>query len=662
MKITANITDPSLVKELPDTSVLNPFLAEDLTADDVKGLFNNPLIRKKITYLFNYRLKPEVREKLINILMDAFKSQLDEKDIKIDEENDTIVAGDTVYEFKLFSIANSIFAIDAFKDIFFTQDIIDYVFDLDDEDFKDALIGVPSFWNELLSNDELYSYFKEKHGVYFIKAYRNKEAAFVKIALKEANVPVFDSYRAVNELIADASLVDLIKDNENAKKIYYDSIFGGFAEIGIATENTLNEDVSLDENVVTFAKAVVDKETYDAALNPYFVQKALEQTNTPTDFVSNILNDDVREGKLIIRHAGKDDDVTFTQEINTVDYHSAVISAALEGDIDGIIERTELLSNETLYDGFVDVIKPLLRLPFGKLLCKNNSDDSQVDVYFIENNILYHIPVKFSDNTSTTVDADKEIVTLNEGVNIVSVISALNGIVGVVTTAANPAVSTGVVNSSFIGFLNNRKLFFTDSVNNHTVAVTLDGYVLSNKFAIAKQIDANTLKEASISENALALKTDTQAIISGLIDGSSLQNVEKVVNDNFNDVDKIFATDKGIVVKLTNGDIKKATADGLIDYTDIDDYQLKDKDGNILESAKQNGIAKIVDRLGTLFVLDSTNALWYKDSDGNIQKIKDIADVEAVGEAIHVTPVEGDKYLFVLFNNKIRKYDYTNNL
>jgi len=59
---TTQITDPSVLNELPDVSILNTLHRDSLTQDELLSLLNSVSFRKKLQTLFEFSFSNEARE------------------------------------------------------------------------------------------------------------------------------------------------------------------------------------------------------------------------------------------------------------------------------------------------------------------------------------------------------------------------------------------------------------------------------------------------------------------------------------------------------------------------------------------------------------------------------------------------------------------------
>lgn len=669
MKITTPITDVKLINSLPDTSVFNYFNKDDLTADDVKNLFSQKITRKKIQYLFEYQFSDDTRNQLASILMkkfeDTLKSGSGNANAKIteDQKNHILIANNTVYQFDIFNIGNSLFQIDKFNKIFFTDDMIDFIFGLNDFSFLRALMSIPSFWNNLMADDKLYTHFKEKHAGYFQYAYKDIKNAFVKIIVKEAGLDVPENYDTLSDVIADGTLIELIKDSD-AISIYHSSIYGGIVEMFYNLKLAYNESADLDENIKTAIQAMKDPAQYKYAENPFLLQRFYDnQTDLWNQggraIALELLSKDTSTGKLVLEYSGMEDDYTFTQLLNTPAYSKYVTALMLGYGANVILDSTALLNVSNLYKKYIDIVKENTLIKVGPM-CVNNSDNSKVFLFTTNNNVLNSFDVVFPDNTSTKFKIKNNVVKFDQ--NIVAPMLPGNSKECGVITADLEAYGKESWSASDLVFLLGKKIYYFDTIKEHIFAIDTRGYLNSNKFVSDDKVELPEIKNVSVTNDGYAVVTKSIVLLGGNIDGKNIEEIQKTINTNLKDVNKVFLNGNDIVVILNSGAVKAATETELIDYTGFNDLVEKDKDGKVTDSAVQNGIVKVVYRLDTPFVLDAKNNLWYQDKDKTIVKKVNVGNIETAGEGVLVEPTDADNYVLVLFNNKIRQYDYLYNL
>ena len=210
--------------------------------------------------------------------------------------------------------------------------------------------------------------------------------------------------------------------------------------------------------------------------------------------------------------------------------------------------------------------------------------------------------------------------------------------------------------NNMFSFLDNCKMLFTESYKDHVLAIDVDGYVYSNKFALEANIQ--NPEYVSFNEKAAVIGSKEEVILLGSLSGLDMEKAQDVLNKNINDIDSVFVVNNSILVILQSGAIKELKDTGLIEWKDVESYKITNDKGEVVESLVNNGVSKMVERQETLFVLDKKGQIWYKDKDNSIKKLVDVEDINSAGDGIFVESNQGN-YLLLFFNNKIRKFDYT---
>lgn len=680
MNINLPITDPDVVSALPDTSVYDIFFNNKGDVDAIKKLLGTLAIRKKLQFLFGFTIDGDIKTKLINNLINAFEEGLIKKsssgsasgsangqsvskdDIKRISDG-MLQVGTAIYDFKIFSIGNSFFANADFKKVFFTKDMFDYIFGLNDTDFENSLFNVPEFWNNALSDDDLYNHFKLNYADRFLRAIKLEETAFAKIIIKETDLD-FTEYNSVTEIAAAPSIMDVIESSDS-KKLLYKSIYG-FKLVVMSKIKT--KGIKIDY-VFTKLKEPISLSQTEMFVNVYALNYYKEQIaakngdsislNKANTTVLRLLGDDILFGEMLSRFFNLDKDYTFTQFVNDDNLSKMVYTAMEDKDFDYAMESNSLLGISDLYENFINKILPLTKLQRTPV-CVNNDDNSHVFVFAPKGNKVELFDVVFPDATSSQFDVPATTSSVSK--NMLSILTVnKNKQFAYISAALRPETDFNELQLSIEGFKED-KIIMSAQMEDLVVLMTAQGNVLSNKFIDETKIDPAKLKQFSISKNNYMLMTDTETFAVGDFGSVNPKAIKTVLDKNFSDLKTIFTLGDKAVAVLNSGDIKEVQEDALADYTGFNDLVEKDSDGNVTDSAVGNKIVDAVVSLGTVFVLDAKNNLWYKDIDGTVKKIVNVVDVMPANEGLLVAETNGTKYLLVKFNKTIRKYDYLYNL
>ena len=676
MNINLPITDPDIVSALPDTSVYDVFFNNKGDADAIKKLFATLSIRKKLQFLFGFNITGDIKTKLVNDLMSAFQqglikgsssgsaSSAANKEHNVKKISDNMLeVGNAVYNFKIFSIGNSFFTNPDFSKIFFTQDMLDYIFGLNDLDFESGLFNVPEFWNVLLDNKDLYDHFRTNYADKLMNAIKTNEISFVKVIIKESELD-FTSYNSVAEVASAPAVLDVI-ESCSAKQLLYKSIWGFKLIImsrlkakGIKINyvfTKFKDKVSL-KNIEMFVNIY--------AINYYKGQIRLKNGNPDTLALANttvlrVLGDDILFGELLSRFFNLDKDYTFTQFVNNDNLAKLIYTTMENTDFAFAMETTDLLTIKDLYNDFINNVLPLTELQRTPV-CVNNADNSHVFVFVPKNNSVESFDVVFPDATSSQFSVTGKTNTVSK--HMLSVLNVnKNQQFSYISTALNTLTDFNEL-ISFVEAFRGNKIVKSVQAQDLVVVINTKGVVFSNKFIDETEIDISKLKQLSVSSNNYMFMTDTAAFAVGNFGAVNPKAIKTVLDKNFSNLSTVFTTGDKAIAILTSGDVKEVQSDALADYNGFNDLVEKDDNGNVVKSAVANKIVNAITTIGTTFVLDSKNILWYKDIDGSIKEIVNVADIIPANEGIVVVGTDGTKYLLVKFNKTIRKYDYLYNL
>ena len=679
MNITLPITDPDIISALPDTSVFDLFFVDSADKSTMEKLFSETVIRKKLQYLFAYQVSEDIKTKLTSKLINAFQeglikesssgsasgsasSQGNSNSVEI-LSSDMIKIGNTVYDFKIFSIGNSFFSNAHLQSIFYTQDMLNYVFNLNDESFENAIFKVPEFWDNLISYD-LFDYVKTNFPDKYERAINTSEVAFVKMVTHTAALDN-SSYNSILELIGDPMALEVIKSNESLMGVMNKTFFG----FRTLAQDMFKIEVFTPDNLISKLTIPLTDAQMQLFVNPAAIKWMISSTLakqfsdnnqwTVNQILADIENNDAYFGEVVQRNAGMNTNYTFTQLLNSDTYHMYILALLTDTTADSLFENSKLMGVKSFYNGFLNLVKTftkLKQLP----ICAANNDNSHLYVAVPTENKVKYFDVVFPDATSSQFKVNSQDIAVSK--NLISVIETNdNKEVSVVTTALKAYTDSNDLKTD-ISVFNNRKIIANYVADDLIVILDEEGNIATNKFIGNDNLDLKTMKKISYTKNNIVAIDAKDVVVRGIFPNTSAEVLKATLESNFKDLDKVFTIGDKIITILSSGDIKEVQAAGLADYTGLSIFEEKDKDGNVTNSAVKNGIADVVFAINTMFVLDKKNTLWYKDVDGSIKTIENIASIDTVGKGVHVVENTGTKFLVVPFNNKIRKYDYTYNL
>jgi len=652
---TVQITDSTILSKLPDTSILQIIHTDNITADDIKSFFDSYVNRKKIQYILEFGLDDDIRKELLQKLKDAFLAN-QPKDAHIQQISDSeIVVNNKVYFLEIAPTGNLVFAHQKFNDIFFTEDVLKYVFGINDEKFEDALFKTPAFWDELLSREDVYQKFKEDEPAKFVRAYQISEVALVKIALKEAQLEIYDSYESVKELAQNDLIVSTLRDNENSNTILNDSYYGHLLKL----ENVFEVD-SLDAFESMKDEDFKDKlgkykEAVDAVSSVKLAATELNQKFKIQRIFSLISTSDALLGTAIAKEVHSNAKFSFSQLLNTDSLQNERNAALSKENVLEVVSKSRIIflgDNASKYIEGISNISALKRVPFVK------KGDNKVEVFDVNDNFdLNRFEIVFPDGSSKTFDVKGNKIA-SRTIQAFLIKKVSNYEAGYIGFDRKPMFTEGTLQASY-DEVTQIIASYGNYHNDHFVLIDTNGNVFDNKFYTEEKINPTQESVINITDNIVVFNADKLLVLGDVQNAQDLE-INDTIKANAKDIKAIFTDGSNVYAILNDSSVKLLTKSEMQDTGILDEYKKQDSNGNVTYSLKDNGVKKALNILGTTFFLDTKNNLVYKDGD-NIEVVVDIKDIEQVGEGLLVTPIKDDPYLKVFYNNNIRDYDYLHN-
>ena len=638
---TTVITDPNIVNKLPDLSLLDRYYDENSTVEDLKALVDSSVLRQKLQHLLEFKLEEEVIKTLQDNLMDAFIASQDE-DAVINKINDSqIEVNGKLYTVYLHSFGDGIFSNDHFNNLFFTTDVFDEIFKQNDKYFNAALYKNKKFWDILLSNDELWSHMKENYSDNVIEAYKNHEIAYVKIAIKESNQTTFADIDDIPSLIDRNSIFTIILSEDKSKAITDNSRYGQRANALYLAETNNFDEFNTPE--------ILEKIENDAQLREAVSKlDIVEGFDVSSDFYKKIVNNDTLLGMVISDYYSLDDKVSFSQILYTEEYANIVKKMINDKRILKLMDNSDII--DIVKDDFFE--KYYKYSYFNNTFIAENLGDKIIGVAVKDSGVKV-LEIVFPDETSDTFD----VPVTDLGVKSVAPVIASNQEIGLITFDKEITFTS---DDLFLLFSEFRNKNFADIIGykKHLFGITLDGEIVDSKFYINKKINIENYKQTLINNNATIVESSDDILVLGNLEYDA-KSISSKLNENIDTIKTIILIDKKVLIVDTNKNIKEVTDSDLVDSNIFDEYVIKDGD-EVTDSAKDNGIRKVLTVGDYIIVLDDKNKMWYKEGD-SIILTENVDDILYGQDS--VTMVSGDnKKALVEFANKLRTFTYTNNI
>lgn len=652
---TVQITDTNILSKLPDTSILQIIHTDNITADDVKRFFDSYVNRKKIQYILEFGLDEDVRKELLQKLKEAFLAN-QPKDANIQQISDSeIIVDGKVYFLEIAPTGNLVFAHQKFNEVFFSEEVLKYVFGINDIKFEDALFKTPAFWDELLSRNDVYQKFKEDEPEKFVRAYQTSEVALVKIALKEAQLEIYDSYETIKELAQNDLIVGTLRDNDNSNSVLNDSYYGHLLKLENVFEvDSLESFESMKEEDYK-DKLGKYKEAVDAVTSIKLATKEIDN-NFQTKRVFTLISlSDALLGAAIGKEVHSKIKFSLTQLLNTDSLTNERNAALSKENVLKIVAQSGIVflgENPTKYTESISAISGLEVKPFVK------STDNKVEIFDISDNFeLKRYDVVFPDNTSKTFDVNGSKLK-DRVIQAFLIKKVSNYEAGYIGFDRKPDFTEQSLKASY-NEVTKVLASYGNYHNDHFVLIDKEGVIFDNKYYTEERVKVDRNSNVNITDNIVVFDADKIMVLGDVENAQDLE-INKTITNNAKDIKSIFTDGSKVYAILNDGSVKLITKENLTDTGILDEYKTQDSDGNVTYSLKDNGVNKAITILGVTFFLDNKNNLVYKDGD-NIVVIPDIKNISQSGEGLLVTPLKDDPYLKVFYNNKIRDYDFLHN-
>ena len=647
---TTKITDQSIINELPDMSILDTIYSEEADKETVKNFIDSSVLRKRLQQLLEYKLSSDVILKLNTLLIDKFIDSKKEEDssVKINRlSNVEVEINGELYSSKLKSFGDSVFINDNFKKLFFTEEVIDEVFKQNDVYFERALYSTEAFWDNLLSNQDLWDKVKTNYADKVSYAYKNIETAYVKIVLKESGIEEYVKFNDIYTLISRDVIFSNVLANDNGRSISLDSPFGMMARALFLTDSINISDIENNDELINKMKDDLN------------VREALCSYGVVSDMIDSkmyetIVNNDVYLGLLVSQYFKLTEHLTFTQFIYEDKYKKYLKLTLNTPELLSLIQDSILLQlvNEDFMLAYYSV-SAFKNISYGSF-----SDETLVLSVADKNGKGKILSIVFPDETTDNFKAEN-IEELDTDNVIVASIYNNEGKRGFLTLDRKTKFDSEDASLLFSS-LEGKNFIYVGSNGLNMLSIDTDGKVMCNKYYTDKNIDKNNIKSIVVYEKNILIFTKSEVLVLGDTLKNS-QMLSNVATAKIDDIKYVNLSENRLFVTLNSGALKEVTEEDIVDTDYYDNFVQKDDEGNVTSSAKDNVVKKTISLNGNVFVLDEANILWIKETNDNIFVVANVSDISLGNEVVNVETDE-DKFIFVEFNSKLRKYRYMVNL
>jgi len=646
---TTKITDQSVIRELPDMSILDTVYSSDADKETVKKFIDSSVLRKRLQQLLEYKLSDDVILKLNTLLIDSFIENKKDEDNNVSVNrisNVEVEINGDLYSSKLKSFGDSVFVNENFKTLFFTEEVIDEVFKQNDVYFERALYSTEAFWDNLLVDNDLWDKIKTNYPDKVSYAYKNIETAYVKIVLKESGIEEYVKFSDIYTLISRDVIFSNVLSNDNGKNITLDSPYGMLARALFLTDSLTISEIEDNEDIILTMKDDVEVRE---ALCSYGVVSDMVNSN----MYKTIINNDVYLGLLISQYFKMDEHLTFTQFVYEGKYEKYLKLTLNTPELLDLIQNSILLQlvNEDFMKAYYNVST------FKNIVYGSFEDETLILSVADKDGKGKILSVVFPDDVTDNFAANK-IEKLDTNNIVVASFYNNNNKNGFLTLDRKTEFNSQDAALLFSS-LENKNFIYVGSNGLNVLSIDSDGKVMCNKFYTDTTIDKNNINYISVYSENVLIFTNSEVLVIGNTEKNA-KMLSNVASSKIDDIKHINLVENKLFATLNSGAIKEVTEEDFVDTTYFDGFVIKDEDGNVTNSAKDNKIKTALHLQSVVFVLDEANNLWVKNNE-EITLITDIQNIELGNEVVNVE-TDKDKFIFVEFNGKLRKYRYLVNL
>jgi len=477
-------------------------------------------------------------------------------------------------------------------------------------------------------------------------AYKNIETAYVKIVLKESGIEEYGKFSDIYTLISRDVVFSNVLSNDNGRNITLDSPYGMLARALFLTDSLTISEIENNEDIILTMKD--DIETREA-LCAYGVVSDMVNSK----MYKTIINNDVYLGLLISQYFKMDEHLTFTQFVYEEKYEKYLKLTLNTPELLNLIQNSILLQlvNEDFMKAYYNV-STFKNIVYGSF--ENETLMLSVADKDGKGKIL---SVVFPDDVTDNFAANK-IEELDTNNIVVASFYNNNNKNGFLTLDRKTEFNSQDAALLFSS-LENKNFIYVGSNGLNVLSIDSDGKVMCNKFYTDTTIDKNNINYISVYSENVLIFTNSEVLVIGNTEKNA-KMLSNVASSKIDDIKHINLVENKLFATLNSGAIKEVTEEDFVDTTYFDGFVIKDEDGNVTKSAKDNKIKTALHLQSVVFVLDEANNLWVKNNE-EITLITDIQNIELGNEVVNVE-TDKDKFIFVEFNGKLRKYRYLVNL
>ncbi len=556
---TTQITDPTIIAELPDVSILAGLYADDLTQSSLITSMSSVSFRKKFQSLLEFRLSDTSKTSMYDALKAGYIQYETDNGRTVTESNGNVFVDDRLVAFTVDGFADGLFEDATFTSLFFTQEVIDVIFGSGDESFITALVAISNFWDKLLSDEVLTTHFESTYTDLVSALTKTVEVAYVKIVAHKADLET-QKYKTIEYLAEDSPAMDAIYLVPEARTIEQDSRFGVTARLMYLFNTTdldaiANNDANITnlETDATLRNIVVDIDTV----------LALPSGSKMREFV---INNDGYFGAIVAERLAIETTVSLSNIFYDETFAAKRSAFVQDQELVGLLFESDLYANfeQQFYTAFTTLNATAQKFSFKINEVANTLSAHYTDSAFEAKKLTLSLDA-FTETKAgavSTVATDKRVfftpyTFIDETVLAVQVNHGVE-----FTNPDNYNLYDELLNDEFNTVLGG---------NGHILAITTDGRVVSSKFAVDLNLSSENIQNITVTENNAFIKTaETFHAIGNLgADKNDIINTLIVNKDTlskavyFNGQVLALATDKTIQIVDASGISAFSAATGI---------------------------------------------------------------------------------------------------
>lgn len=624
---TTQITDPQVIKELPDVSILNTLYNPDLTTEQLQSLLNAVSFRKKLQTLFEFKFSDSAKEIIYNKLNSAYEQYEQNQGNTVTYTNGLMFVNGRAVSTEFGTFASGIFSEDHFAGLFISNAIMDIVFNSNDDSFTASVLAIPKFWDRLLSNADVFQYVQDNYGDILMESVKNTEISYVKYMANLIGLD-FTKYNHIVNLAEDSAAMQGIWVDDAAKAIEKDSTYGIAARLMYVFGES---DISNIEN----SQDAIDRIKNDTGLENFIIDiKVLRLLSTDSLLAKYIIDHDGRFGAL----ASDVLNAPVALSISNIFYdenYKDVLAAFVRND-----ELVKYFLKSSLYPTFKDIffnafIATVKNVQ--KYTAKITSDNELLISYIDKTFSIKTLTTALSDFSETKAGTAGNIAT-SKGVFKIPKIFNDNSMMAI--SIDREVLFTNSNNELLYDEFLDKKMDDVTSNGNHILGITTNGDVISSKFVADINLSNEEVEKVMVYDDAAFIKTDTTVYSIGNFgsDANSIKEQIATNKDAFTTIGKAY----GKILAVSSGNLKEVTKDGFVAYGNLDDGIVKD-------IFVVNGMLIILDNSGNLFE--------YKEDLSTVDVASNVIDIQNAQDALLVKFADNNRLVFK-YNGAWLTYDY----